>query len=90
MEAVHARWPKAIVQVCIYHEIWVLNDIDMYIIAKCTRFSQFEDFQMKWAFETLHRYRKKFCMFNDDIQVNKSYIFLCLHIFTLENIFWKF
>ncbi|KAL8091799.1 NAD-dependent malic enzyme 59 kDa isoform, mitochondrial isoform X1 [Apium graveolens] len=42
MEAVHARWPKAIVQ--------------------------FEDFQMKWAFETLHRYRKKFCMFNDDIQ----------------------
>ncbi|XP_054783994.1 NAD-dependent malic enzyme 59 kDa isoform, mitochondrial isoform X2 [Prosopis cineraria] len=42
MEAVHARWPKAIVQ--------------------------FEDFQMKWAFETLQRYRKKFCMFNDDIQ----------------------
>ncbi|MED6183164.1 hypothetical protein PIB30_035483 [Stylosanthes scabra] len=42
MEAVHARWPKAIVQ--------------------------FEDFQMKWAFETLDRYRKKFCMFNDDIQ----------------------
>ncbi|CBI40291.3 hypothetical protein VitviT2T_023974 [Vitis vinifera] len=29
---------------------------------------QFEDFQMKWAFETLQRYRKKFCMFNDDIQ----------------------
>jgi malate dehydrogenase (decarboxylating) len=42
MEAVSARWPKAIVQ--------------------------FEDFQMKWAFETLQRYRKKFCMFNDDIQ----------------------
>ncbi|XP_020220101.1 NAD-dependent malic enzyme 59 kDa isoform, mitochondrial [Cajanus cajan] len=42
MEAVYARWPKAIVQ--------------------------FEDFQMKWAFETLNRYRKKFCMFNDDIQ----------------------
>ncbi|KAK6918413.1 Malic enzyme, NAD-binding [Dillenia turbinata] len=42
MEAVHARWPKAIVQ--------------------------FEDFQMKWAFETLQRYRKKFCTFNDDIQ----------------------
>ncbi|CDP08867.1 unnamed protein product [Coffea canephora] len=42
MEAVHARWPKAIVQ--------------------------FEDFQMKWAFETLQRYRHRFCMFNDDIQ----------------------
>ncbi|KAL7238820.1 hypothetical protein ACSBR2_004841 [Camellia fascicularis] len=42
MEAVHARWPKAIVQ--------------------------FEDFQMKWAFVTLQRYRKRFCMFNDDIQ----------------------
>uniref|UniRef100_A0A5B6ZK54 Malic enzyme n=1 Tax=Davidia involucrata TaxID=16924 RepID=A0A5B6ZK54_DAVIN len=42
MEAVFARWPKAIVQ--------------------------FEDFQMKWAFETLQRYRKRFCMFNDDIQ----------------------
>lgn len=32
--------------------------------------SQFEDFQMKWAFETLERYRKRFCMFNDDIQVD--------------------
>ncbi|KAH9604416.1 hypothetical protein KSS87_021108 [Heliosperma pusillum] len=42
MEAVHTRWPKAIVQ--------------------------FEDFQMKWAFETLERYRKRCCMFNDDIQ----------------------
>ncbi|VFQ75694.1 unnamed protein product [Cuscuta campestris] len=42
MEAVHARWPKAVVQ--------------------------FEDFQAKWAFETLHRYRKRFCMFNDDVQ----------------------
>uniref|UniRef100_A0A7N1A639 Malic enzyme n=2 Tax=Kalanchoe fedtschenkoi TaxID=63787 RepID=A0A7N1A639_KALFE len=29
---------------------------------------QFEDFQMKWAFETLARYRNRFRMFNDDIQ----------------------
>ncbi|XP_010523035.1 PREDICTED: NAD-dependent malic enzyme 2, mitochondrial [Tarenaya hassleriana] len=42
IEAVSARWPKAVVQ--------------------------FEDFQMKWAFETLERYRKRFCMFNDDVQ----------------------
>ncbi|KAG2537147.1 NAD-dependent malic enzyme 59 kDa isoform, mitochondrial-like isoform X1 [Panicum virgatum] len=42
MEAVHARWPQAVVQ--------------------------FEDFQMKWAFETLERYRNRFCMFNDDVQ----------------------
>ncbi|XP_021717519.1 LOW QUALITY PROTEIN: NAD-dependent malic enzyme 59 kDa isoform, mitochondrial-like [Chenopodium quinoa] len=42
VEAVHTRWPKAVVQ--------------------------FEDFQMKWAFETLQRYRKRLCMFNDDIQ----------------------
>ncbi|GJN19810.1 hypothetical protein PR202_gb07120 [Eleusine coracana subsp. coracana] len=42
MEAVRARWPKAVVQ--------------------------FEDFQMKWAFETLQRYRQRFCMFNDDVQ----------------------
>ncbi|XP_031739845.1 NAD-dependent malic enzyme 62 kDa isoform, mitochondrial-like isoform X3 [Cucumis sativus] len=37
---------------------------------------QFEDFQMKWAFETLQRYRKRFCMFNDDIQVSSS---CCIH-----------
>ncbi|CAL5331147.1 unnamed protein product [Camellia sinensis] len=42
MEAIHTRWPKAIVQ--------------------------FEDFQMKWAFERLQPYQKRFCMFNNDIQ----------------------
>jgi malate dehydrogenase (decarboxylating) len=42
VEAIHTRWPKAVVQ--------------------------FEDFQMKWAFETLQRYRMRFCMFNDDVQ----------------------
>ena len=36
---------------------------------------QFEDFQMKWAFETLQRYRKKFCMFNDDIQASSCVVF---------------
>ncbi|THG07625.1 NAD-dependent malic enzyme 59 kDa isoform, mitochondrial-like [Camellia sinensis] len=55
MEAVHARWPKAIVQ--------------------------FEDFQMKWAFETLQRYRKRFCMFNDDIQVSSWF---CILLFSME------
>ncbi|CAL5380931.1 unnamed protein product [Camellia sinensis] len=29
---------------------------------------QFVDFQMKWAFERLQRYQKRFCMFNDDMQ----------------------
>ncbi|CAL5380885.1 unnamed protein product [Camellia sinensis] len=29
---------------------------------------QFEDFQMKWAFERLQQYQKRFCMFNNDIQ----------------------
>ncbi|CAL5331105.1 unnamed protein product [Camellia sinensis] len=28
----------------------------------------FVDFQMKWAFERLQRYQKRFCMFNDDMQ----------------------
>ncbi|KAI8545173.1 hypothetical protein RHMOL_Rhmol07G0021200 [Rhododendron molle] len=31
-------------------------------------YSHFEDFQMKWACETLQRYRKRFCMFNAVIQ----------------------
>ncbi|KAI7993674.1 hypothetical protein LOK49_LG11G00728 [Camellia lanceoleosa] len=46
MEAIHARWPKAIVQ--------------------------FEDFQMKWAFERLQQYQKRFCTFNDDMQGTAS------------------
>lgn len=33
---------------------------------------QFEDFQSKWAFKLLQRYRTHYRMFNDDIQV--SYI----------------
>ncbi|CAL5382466.1 unnamed protein product [Camellia sinensis] len=31
-------------------------------------FMEFEDFQMKWAFERLQQYQKRFCMFNNDIQ----------------------
>ncbi|KAF5801237.1 putative malate dehydrogenase (decarboxylating) [Helianthus annuus] len=57
MEALHARWPKAIIQ--------------------------FEDFQFKWAFETLQRYRKKYCMFNDDIQVSN---YLSCSVFIPERI----
>ncbi|KAK9143438.1 hypothetical protein Syun_012838 [Stephania yunnanensis] len=49
-----------------------LNIIDEFMEAVYTRWPkaviQFEDFQMKWAFETLQRYRKRFCMFNDDVQ----------------------
>ncbi|CAL5331045.1 unnamed protein product [Camellia sinensis] len=52
MEAIHARWPKAIVQVYFFQKYDIL----------------FDDFQMKWAFERLQRYQKRFCMFNDDMQ----------------------
>ncbi|KAJ8900662.1 hypothetical protein K2173_025439 [Erythroxylum novogranatense] len=49
-----------------------LSIVDEFMEAVFTRWPktivQFEDFQMKWAFETLERYRTKFCMFNDDIQ----------------------
>lgn len=49
-----------------------LSIVDEFMEAVFTRWPkaivQFEDFQMKWAFETLERYRKKFRMFNDDIQ----------------------
>ncbi|KAE8665824.1 NAD-dependent malic enzyme 59 kDa isoform [Hibiscus syriacus] len=49
-----------------------LSIIDEFIKAVLTRWPkaiiQFEDFQMKWAFETLKRYRRRFCMFNDDVQ----------------------
>ncbi|GKV13087.1 hypothetical protein SLEP1_g24152 [Rubroshorea leprosula] len=49
-----------------------LSIIDEFMEAVFNRWPkaivQFEDFQMKWAFETLQRYRKRFSMFNDDIQ----------------------
>lgn len=31
--------------------------------------AQFEDFQSKWAFKLLQRYRSTYRMFNDDVQV---------------------
>ncbi|XP_048141604.1 NAD-dependent malic enzyme 59 kDa isoform, mitochondrial isoform X1 [Rhodamnia argentea] len=49
-----------------------LEIVDEFMEAVYTRWPkaivQFEDFQFKWAFETLQRYRTRFCMFNDDIQ----------------------
>uniref|UniRef100_A0A7C8ZII5 Malic enzyme n=1 Tax=Opuntia streptacantha TaxID=393608 RepID=A0A7C8ZII5_OPUST len=49
-----------------------LSTVDEFMEAVRTRWPkavvQFEDFQMKWAFETLQRYRTRFCMFNDDVQ----------------------
>lgn len=45
---------------------------------------------MKWAFETLERYRKRFCMFNDDVQVNCNQIhFNNLSNSTLKKMFFK-
>jgi len=57
-------------QLCRY----VLFKFKVILLVQCCSFSevrksQFEDFQMKWAFETLERYRNRFCMFNDDVQV---------------------
>lgn len=70
MEAIHTRWPKAIVQVYVIEKycLFILHRFVLSINLRGFAF-QFEDFQMKWAFETLQRYRKKFCTFNDDIQV---------------------
>lgn len=49
-----------------------LSIVDEFMESVFTRWPkaivQFEDFQMKWAFQTLQRYRKKYRMFNDDIQ----------------------
>ncbi|KAL1071603.1 hypothetical protein V6Z11_D11G098900 [Gossypium hirsutum] len=45
-----------------------IGKLDMYVAAAGLNPQRFEDFQMKWAFETLKRYRERFCMFNDDVQ----------------------
>lgn len=70
-----------------------MNDIEDILLSKSIvmvllhdEFStfQFEDFQMKWAFETLQRYRQRFCMFNDDIQVIFNLLFFCLTFLKLQ------
>ncbi|XP_042003107.1 NAD-dependent malic enzyme 62 kDa isoform, mitochondrial-like [Salvia splendens] len=49
-----------------------LEVIDEFMEAVFTRWPhvivQFEDFQSKWAFNLLQRYRKEYRMFNDDVQ----------------------
>lgn len=49
-----------------------LSVLDEFMEAVFTRWPkvivQFEDFQTKWAFKLLQRYRKSFRMFNDDVQ----------------------
>ncbi|TYH64673.1 hypothetical protein ES332_D06G002300v1 [Gossypium tomentosum] len=56
----------------------IFINYDEFIEAVLTRWPkaivQFEDFQMKWAFKTLKRYRERFCMFNDDVQVTAGVV----------------
>ncbi|KAG6524254.1 hypothetical protein ZIOFF_014160 [Zingiber officinale] len=51
-----------------------ISVIDEFMEAVFTRWPhvivQFEDFQSKWAFKLLQRYRNNYRMFNDDVQVN--------------------
>lgn len=79
MEAVFTRWPNVIVQVLklrfkikIVACICILFIRSIFFYFKALNFfmlTQFEDFQSKWAFKLLQRYRTTYRMFNDDVQV---------------------
>lgn len=79
MEAVFTRWPNVIVQVlkmmfkiklvaCIFL-LFIRSIFFYYSTIINLVLSQFEDFQSKWAFKLLQRYRTTYRMFNDDVQV---------------------
>jgi malate dehydrogenase (decarboxylating) len=79
MEAVFTRWPNVIVQVLkVMFKIKIVACICVlftrsicfyYTTINNLVLSQFEDFQSKWAFKLLQRYRTTYRMFNDDVQV---------------------
>eukprot|EP00897_Mesotaenium_endlicherianum_P005299 jgi/Mesen1/4798/ME000243S03978 len=45
-----------------------LEILDEFMDAVFTRWPKFEDFENKWAFRLLQRYRHRYRMFNDDVQ----------------------
>ncbi|URE18725.1 malic enzyme [Musa troglodytarum] len=45
-----------------------IGKLDLYVAAAGINPQRFEDFQSKWAFKLLQRYRSTYRMFNDDVQ----------------------
>lgn len=68
MEAVYTRWPHVIVQVTDASYLSGVLKVS-YHETLMFFYPQFEDFQSKWAFKLLQRYRYTNRMFNDDVQV---------------------
>lgn len=68
MEAVFTRWPHVIVQVTDASQISGISNVS-FNGTLIFVYPQFEDFQSKWAFKLLQRYRNSYRMFNDDVQV---------------------